>query len=318
MLDTVIQQFIHFDTYYCRFFGKIDPEKIIDRNYKCEKGSSLKTPSPAFPDGHFYSPIVNVEDVQINESKIWPEKKSVHGIDFNDYSHAKLLKNSKEIISDFDYPMEVDDEDQKNQFYINNSQFSNLDPYILFALLRMLKPKRMIEVGSGFSSLLTADVNRRFFNNTMEFKCIEPFPRKFLTEGVSGVSNLIVEKVMNVSTEIFENLDESDILFIDSSHVCKTGSDVNYLFFDVIPKLKSGVYVHVHDIFLPQDYKKEWVLDEGRSWSEQYVLQALLMYSQKFEVVFGSNYAALTFPNEIISLLEGRLWGGASFWFKVK
>jgi len=123
----------------------------------------------------------------------------------------------------------------------------------------------MIEVGSGFSSLLIADVNTRFLNNSCKFQCIEPYPREFLVGGVAGVSELIVQKVQDIPPGYFETLDEGDILFIDSSHVCKTGSDVNFLYFEILPRLKPGVLIHIHDIFLPLEYPQEWVIDENRS-----------------------------------------------------
>jgi len=177
----------------------------------------------------------------------------------------------------------------------------------------------MIEVGSGFSSLLVADVNRRFLADSLDFTCIEPFPREFLKQRVQGITRVIEAKVQDVSLAEFEQLEAGDVLFVDSSHVAKTGSDVNHLVFEILPRLQRGVRIHIHDIFLPGDYPKDWVLGENRSWNEQYVIRALLMHSTTFRVLFGSYYAYLAFPDLIcdaLSLKPGMAFGGGSLWLE--
>jgi len=273
----------------------------------------------AFPNGHFYSPVVDPADLIPKTGSIWPDQMpEIAGIDFNQRSHKRVLGPwFRKHISKYDYPEVLTPESAQDQYYTRNSQFGWLDSRTLFVLLNQIRPKRMIEVGSGFSSLLTADVNRRFLNNSCSFQCIEPYPREFLTNGVEGMSELIVQKVQEVPLKVFETLNKGDILFVDSSHVCKTGSDVNYLYFDVLPRLKSGVMIHVHDIFLPFEYMKEWVLDENRSWNEQYLLRALLMYSKAFRVFFGCFYAYQKFPElvtQALGLPSGKGFGGVSFW----
>jgi hypothetical protein len=175
----------------------------------------------------------------------------------------------------------------------------------------------MIEIGSGFSSLLTADVNRRFLDGTLEFTCIEPYPAAFLSDGVDGISTLIPSKVQDVPLDVFSQLSSGDILFIDSSHVAKTGSDVNYLYFEVIPRLAAGVRVHIHDIFLPHDYPREWAIDANRSWNELYLVRAFLMYNRDFRITFGASYAAYRFPDLVRAALPGgHLMAGGSLWLE--
>ena len=274
----------------------------------------------AYPNGHFYSPVVDPDELHSKTSDIWPqEMPQIPGININPESHQMILETwFPEHIVNYDYPETFDERNHlEQQFYTRNSQFSWLDSRTLFVLLNKIKPTRMIEVGSGFSSLLCADVNVRFLKNSCHFQCIEPYPREFLVNGVEGVSELIVQKVQNVPTKKFETLEKGDILFIDSSHVSKTGSDVNFLYFEVLPRLKPGVLIHVHDIFLPLEYPKEWVLEDNRSWNEQYLLRALLMYSNTFEVLFGCNYAFNCFPELVtraLNLQSGRGFGGGSFW----
>jgi hypothetical protein len=276
---------------------------------------------PAFPDGHFYSPVVDRAVLRSRRNEIWAARDSLPGIDFNDMSHREILTQVfPRFIGDFDYPEQpVGSVAAPRGYFLQNSQFSWLDARALFVMLRWLAPRRMIEVGSGFSSLLSADVNQRFLGGRMDFRCIEPYPRPFLEDGFDGLTELIVAPVEALPIETFEALQAGDILFIDSSHVSKTGSDVNYLMLEVLPRLNPGVVIHIHDIFLPNEYKEEWVLEEGRSWNEQYLVQALLIHSSGFEVLFGCSYAYQRFRDavrEALRLPQGQEFGGGSLWIR--
>lgn len=271
-----------------------------------------------FPPGHFYSPIV--DPASLDPGRLWPSEPAVVGIDFADASHVDILTRAfPQFHSLYDYPDHLPESDRLDQFFTNNSQFSWLDPHVLFVLLHDRRPRRLIEVGSGFSSLLIADVNRRHLAGRMHVTCIEPYPRPFLARGVPGIGELLIKKVQDVDVSAFADLRADDVLFIDSSHVAKTGSDVNFLFFEVLPRLAPGVLVHFHDIFLPHEYVQEWVLTENRSWNEQYVLRALLLGGNAFEIVFGCSYAFHRFPDLVIAALgraDGAGYGGGSFWIR--
>ena len=274
----------------------------------------------AHPNGHFYSPVVDSADILGRRAQIWPAQPKILGIDFDDLGHQRILDDwFPRHMPHYDYPEHLDESPDHTQFFTRNSQFSWLDARTLFVFLRELRPRRMIEVGSGYSSLLTADVNRRFLDRSLHFTCIEPYPRTFLRESLDGISRLVIQRVERVDLEVYAELDAGDILFIDSSHVAKTGSDVNHLYFEVLPRLKPGVLVHIHDIFLPHDYPIEWVVAENRSWNEQYLMRALLMHSSAFEVVFGCSYAFHRFPDRVIRALahpKGHGFGGGSFWLR--
>lgn len=277
--------------------------------------AEVKTTHPA---GHFYSPIVDPRAIDI--ARTWPPQPQVLGIDFGDAQHERILCDVfPRRMPAYDYPEHLDEGADHHQFHTQNSQFSWLDSRALFVLLTEWQPRRLIEVGSGFSTLLAADINRRFLRGKMDITCIEPYPRAFLKAGVPGVSRLLETKVQDVPFAEFGNLQAGDILFIDSSHVAKTGSDVNYLYFEVLPRLAHGVRVHIHDIFLPHDYPREWVIDENRSWNEQYLLRALLMHSNAFRIVFGCSYAFWKFPELVRTALahpHGHAFAGGSFWIE--
>ncbi len=273
----------------------------------------------AHSNGHFYSPVVDPADLKGRISELYPVDPVAPGIDFNPASHEQLIEHAlARFMPEYDYP-EVGAEDAElNFFYTQNSQFSWLDSRALFCFLRLWQPKRIVEVGSGYSSLLMTDVKRRFLGPNTTLQCVEPYPRPFLHKHELGFE-LIEKRVQEIPIEFFTSLEAGDLLFIDSSHVCKTGSDVNYLYLQVLPQLKAGVRIHIHDIFLPHEYLKQWVIDENRSWNEQYLLQALLMFSNGFRVLFGNYYAFQTFPEAIIAALnhpKGHGFGGGSFYIE--
>jgi hypothetical protein len=177
----------------------------------------------------------------------------------------------------------------------------------------------MIEVGCGFSTLVSARVNREYLDGAVHLTCIEPYPRPFLTEGVAGVSGLVVEKVQDVPLHLFDTLGNDDVLFIDTSHTVKTGGDVTWIFHEIIPRLAPGVLVHIHDFYLPGEYPEPWVL-EGWGWNETYLVQSFLMFNDSFEILWGTLYMFIRHPEDLRRAFPGlkdyRDQGGASLWMR--
>jgi hypothetical protein len=272
----------------------------------------------AHPNGHFYSPVVDPAELMQRIEELYPENPTALGIDFRDDDQLHLIESAlSKHMGLYDYPEHGPRDGELDHFYTQNSQFSWLDARALFCFLLHWRPKRVIEVGSGYSSLLMSDVKRRFLPN-LQLQCVEPYPRPFLRRHDLGFE-LLETFVQKVPVQVFESLEAGDLLFIDSSHVCKTGSDVNYLYLQILPRLKPGVRVHIHDIFLPFEYLKEWVFDENRSWNEQYLLQALLMHSTAFKVLFANYYAYWKFPEKIRLALnhpKGLGFGGGSIYIQ--
>jgi hypothetical protein len=161
-------------------------------------------------------------------------------------------------------------------------------------MLRHLAPKRLIEVGSGFSSCVTLDVNELFFDHRIACTFIEPYPallKSLLVPGDLDRCTLIEDRLQDVPVEVFASLGAGDVLFIDSTHVSKVGSDVNRIFFEILPALRPGVYVHFHDIFDPFEDPQDWVYS-GRAWTEQYLLRAFLQYNRAFDIVAFNTFLA--------------------------
>jgi hypothetical protein len=282
---------------------------------------AAESPRTLFPNGHFYSPVVDAGELRERKAALWRQRDVLPGIDLNPESQRRFLEESfPRHFSGFTYPRAPEDAVDargRQRYFVDNDQFSHIDAGALFVMLCELRPKRVVEVGSGFSTLLMVDVRDRLLDGASIIECVEPYPRHFLLDPAYGIS-LIQEKVQDVAPEYFEGLESGDVLFIDTSHVSKTGSDVNRLVLDILPRLKPGVYVHVHDIFLPEEYPPSWVLDENRSWNEQYLLQAFLINNSKAKVLYATGYARSVLTPLARTAVAGKLeiYGG-SFWFRV-
>jgi hypothetical protein len=209
-----------------------------------------------------------------------------------------------------DVPVAAADED--GQFYWDNPMFSPLDAAAYYGVIRALRPRRIIEVGSGYSTAVALMGGARA-DQPMEISCIEPYPSGFLLKQKRKLKTLIERKIQDVDPLIFETLEAGDVLFIDSSHCSRLGSDLNFLMFEAIPRLKAGVRVHFHDIFLPCEYPRSWLEEIGIMWNEQYMLLAFLMFNNAFEVIWSSSIAGARHRDGVEALFEGVLPKEASF-----
>ena len=261
---------------------------------------------------HFYQPIPDTRTLHNHE---W-HKSHVPGIDWNESRQLELLREFSKFHAEFDeFPIEPTG--VASDFHMNQGLFDGTDALVLYCMIRRFQPSMILEVGSGMSSLLSAQAARK--NGHTKLVCIEPYPNEILRDGISPSTVLRIEKVQDVSVTTFQELGENDILFIDSSHVVRIGGDVNYLFLEVLPRLRPGVIVHVHDIFLPSEYPQHWVLKARRFWTEQYLLQAFLCHNPKFEVLFANNYMGEKHRDTFKEVFPNSpWWGGGSFWIRRK
>ncbi len=211
-----------------------------------------------------------------------------------------------------------------HEYYLKNPNFGPVDAEILYCMIRHFKPKKMVEIGSGFSTLLSAQAilkNEEDYGQKTELIAIEPYPNEILKSGFPGLSRLIPEKSEKTDFSLFNELKENDILFIDSSHVLKIGNDVYFEYLEILPRLRKGVIVHIHDIFLPFEYPKEWVLNMHRFFNEQYLLQAFLSFNSAFEVLWAGAYMHLKYPSkleEAFSSYDKKSVQPGSFWITRK
>jgi hypothetical protein len=241
------------------------------------------------PRGHFYSPYPDLEQIRARDAEIFSQDKPIVGINLHEEAQLALLHQMADVYQSM--PPFSDTPVEGLRYYYMNDNFAHSDGIILHAMLRLLKPKRLVEVGSGFSSAMTLDTNELFFNNSMELTFIDPYPErlyKLMKPRDRKTVTVLPVPVQEVAPDFFEMLEAGDVLFIDSTHVSKIDSDVNYLYFEIFPRLNKGVNIHIHDIFYPFEYPRIWVY-EGRVWSESYLLRAFLLFNHAFQITYFQN-----------------------------
>jgi predicted O-methyltransferase YrrM len=208
--------------------------------------------------GHYYSPIPSRADVRRDREQIFDRSlRPLPGIEFDEAAQVELLEALARL-----YPEQPFADGSPTRYGLNNSWFPAADGLYLHLMLRHERPKQVIEVGSGFSSLVMLDTNERFFENRMRLTFVEPNPKRLLSRlrpGDAQRAQIVRRRVQDVEQSLFCELDAGDILFVDSSHVSKVGSDVNYLLFSVLPQLAPGVLVHFHDVPYPFEYPPAWI-----------------------------------------------------------
>lgn len=272
------------------------------------------------PPGHYYSPIISVDEIKKREHEIWnkSETDGVLAINLNTQNQINLVKD---CLSRFYNELPFSSKKQPNiRYYFENTYYSYSDGILLYSMIRHFKPKRIVEIGSGFSSAVMLDTNELFFNNKINITFIEPYPvrlNSLLNEKDNKSTTIIVSDVQLVALENFEKLEAGDILFVDSTHVVKTASDVNYIIFEILPRLKSGVLIHFHDVFYPFEYPKDWVYS-GRNWNEDYFLKAFLMYNNEFEIKLFSGYLHKHYKEAFAEMPLAYKDHGGNLWLEKK
>jgi len=204
-------------------------------------------------------------------------------IDFNFETQLELFSKILNYAEEFNYPENQNLEDI-DRYFIKNEMYEELDGFILYAMIRHFKPKKIIEIGSGHSTKLCVDASNKNYNNCL-ITCIEPY-RSNVIENLNV--RIVKEKVENCPLSIFDTLEKNDFLIIDSSHIIKPYGDVIWEYLHILPKLKPGVIVHIHDIFLPFDYPKQWMQKEYRLYTEQWLLAAFLYQNNLWDVLFSA------------------------------
>lgn len=252
----------------------------------------------AYPAGHYYSPIPFRKDVLEYITSNKPKAIELPDIMLNKEDQYKLLNDYVQFYEELPFP---EKQNQEYRYYYDNSWFSYSDAVFLYSFLRLHTPKRIIEIGSGFSSAVMLDTVEEFFSQRPEITFIEPYPDRLhcllRSDDVNQV-RIIEKRIQDVPLELFWSLEAGDFLFIDSSHVVKCGNDLHLLMFEILPFLPPGIIVHFHDVFYPFDYPAEW-LKEGRYWNETYFLRAFLSSNNDWSIYFFNNYVSFEFNDFI-------------------
>jgi predicted O-methyltransferase YrrM len=273
------------------------------------RGATTSAAAPqAFAPGEFYSPVPPAAELlgPAERDRVWPaEPADPAGIDVREAAQLALLAR----LGRHRWPPDVG---PRPAYDPGNDQFPLQDAALLRALLLELRPRRVVEVGCGWSTTVTA---RAVADGgfACELTCVEPYPRDFVAS-IPQVSTLRVERVEHTPASVFASLGAGDVLFVDSSHVAKTGSDVVHLVLEVLPRLADGVVVHVHDVFWPEDYPQGWVR-AGFGWNEQYLLQAHLAGNARTHVLALNHWLALRHPDAVEAAFGAVGLDGSSVWF---
>jgi predicted O-methyltransferase YrrM len=260
---------------------------VASKEYQAAQGVRL-----AYPPGHYYSPVVNPE-LAVKHARLDPNlpPAELKGLRYPAEAMAGFWAEHAKLLEAASFPLQKDD---TRRYYTENPIYPIGDAAILRAIILKQRPARIIEIGSGMSTACMLDTLEEGRLQTA-ITCIEPYPQRLyasLQAGDRERLTVIERPVQEVPVETFAALGAGDILFIDSTHVMKTGSDVNYELFEILPSLNPGVLIHFHDLHYPFEYPKGWVVDKNFSWNEIYAVRAFLMYNDAFEIVFHGSFFA--------------------------
>lgn len=263
---------------------------------RCSKRILLKI--GVFPIiDRYWEPMFNPVHLKHTE---WGYERKLPGIDFNVNGQIEMLGKFKYAAELLKFPM---DKTKKIEFFFRNGNFGPGDAEYLYSVIRFFKPRRIIEIGSGNSTLMTMNaISANRADDPLykcEYICVEPYECPWLDRlGPKIVRN----KIENMKNGFFQQLESGDILFIDSSHIIRPQGDVLLEYLEILPILKPGVIVHVHDIFTPRDYPPEWLTERVRFWNEQYLLEAFLSFNSAFRVIGALNYLKNHYFSELSNI----------------
>jgi len=260
-----------------------------------------------------YSPI---PDVRKLDDDWWLQPSELAGVEMDfDYQLA-WLDQLAPAISAFRPPERAR---TAAEYGWNNGSYEAVDAHILYGVIRQLRPHRVLELGSGRSTLVTAEACRQnaLEGSPIDFVAADPVPQPFLTPEPQGMSRFVPVGARRLDPRLFTQLGTGDVLFVDTTHTVKVGSEVNYLILDVLPTLSAGVRVHFHDIFLPYEYPREWITEYGYYWSEQYLLQAFLAENPQWRISCATYALSQRFPDRLTAVVpEAPLVRPSSLWIE--
>ena len=271
-------------TYPSAFLLKLIRRAGVDRMPLC-KNALFKV--GVFPIlDHYYEPQFDNRKNQIDFS----QERNLPGIDWRVSDQLKMLKTLT-FSGELTGILQGKTKENPLEFHLDNGSFESGDAECWYQIIRANKPKRIIEIGSGNSTLMAIKAIKKNqseqLNYTCEHICIEPYEMPWLEQ---MDITIIREKVEEIDLSFFSQLKENDILFIDSSHVIRPQGDVLFEYLELLPSLNKGVIVHIHDIFSPRNYPKSWLQDDIRFWNEQYLVEAFLSNNDSWEIIASLNF----------------------------
>lgn len=289
--------------------------KVLSESSVMRRAIGVKT---KWPKGHFYSPIVDPEPVrpyvQRERGLDW---KTMEGIQIDVAAMRRLWEENLDFIKTTPF---AEAQGSVNRFYTRGNPYQLGDATVLRMMIHHLRPKRIVEIGSGSTTACALDSIEHTGLELTHLTCIEPYPqrlRSFLRSTDLAKVRILEKSVQQVLPDIVDELDRGDILFIDSTHVLKTGSDVHYELFYLLPRLRPGVMVHFHDVPYPFEYSDNVLFDENCSWNEAYALRAFLSFNNKFQIRFWASLLVRLFQQEVRREFPGMFPNpGSAIWIE--
>lgn len=264
-----------------------------------------------FPFNHYESPFCQSREFEIFRGQ---KINETDHINLNVDQQFKFVPQLVTYGKDFSESMG----EPGFRYKSDNLYFCIGDALLLHSMIRANHPKRIIEVGSGFSTCVMLDTKEYWADcNDIKITCIEPYPERLISS-IKNTDQVDVKRefVQSIDRSVFDSLGENDILFIDSSHVVKAGGDILYEYFEILPRLRPGVLIHIHDIFYPFTYPEEWIL-QGRPYNEAYILRALLTDTNAYEVVFWNHFILERYAGQLAEKgLNENMLSGGSIWLR--
>jgi len=264
----------------------------------------------------FYSPI---PDLQQLPPGTFERRSELPATGWDLDRQLEFVRSLREPLAEFRTVVDASANGSDPWRYAPNLSYTEADASMLYAMLRAARPKRVVELGSGHSTLVTAQALRRnsAAGDRPKLEVYDPFP-SVVTDDLPGLTKLERIGAQQVPLDVFETLESGDVLFVDTTHTVKVGSDVNFIVLEVLPRLREGVYVHLHDIFLPYEYPKQWLEDYGLYWTEQYLVHAFLVNNSGFEILAAMHALQRDRRDAMAELLPPAVadWPGGAFWMR--
>jgi hypothetical protein len=286
----------------------------IQKYRACRKPNS--TGVIVYPPGHYHSPLLDIESLGPSQPNM-----AFDGVEF--WEHIDLRPKEQrayyeDLLDRFPFLPFPSQKTDDYRYFTDNGWFHFGDAFTLSGIIRKEKPRRIVEIGSGFSTAVMLDTLSQT-NQSAALTCIEPSPdrlRTLLSSDDKAALTILMQPIQEVLLSTFDLLDVQDILFIDSSHVAKIGSDITFILLRILPRLRRGVLVHFHDIFYPFSYPASWIR-QGRAWNESIFLRAFLVGNRDFQVVAFNSFAGYCFPGLFRERLAGFLnEPGSGIWLR--
>ena len=269
---------------------------------------------------HHYTPLPDTQNFQPDQ---WTRERQLRAVDLQFDASLQWFKSLMPPYRAECEALRKEGNPPQGVYTLDNEAFGRGDADVLYSIIRDKKPGKIIEIGSGYSTLLMCQALRANAQESPSYRCefvaIEPYPPAYLSPAPAELTRVEAKFVQKIDLAEFASLKAGDILFIDSSHTVKIGSDTVYELLSVLPVLAPGVLIHVHDIFSPHEYPETWMRDSRFFWNEQYMLEAFLSYNKDFEVILPLHAISRKHPElmtELIPSYDPKRHGTGSFWMR--